>query len=121
MLKNIVLIASIISALTAVTTSLRALGKSRENSRIELEARMKSGCRVGNYKGMGIKTKINSLLIHSISTFIWLTLSIIFFFPTLIHKWSHREYIWIIGSFMVFIAVITLILIIWWKALHKKN
>ena len=118
MLKNIALIASGISALTAVTTSLRALGKSRENLRNETESSLKTGCRIGSGKTVRPNSKQNSLLIHLIVTVIWLVLSIIFAFSSLDQKWENgldiRLFLWI----SPFIVLVITLLLIWRKVLY---
>ena len=118
MLKNIALIASGISALTAVTTSLRALGKSRENLRYETESSLKTGCRIGSGKTVQPATKQNSLLIHFIVTVIWLVLSIIFAFSSLDQIWENgldiRMFLWV----SPFIVLVITLLLIWRKVLY---
>ncbi len=118
MLKNIALIASGISALTAVTTSLRALGKSRENLRRKTESSLKTGCRIGSGKTVRPDSKQNSLLIHFIVTVIWLVLSIIFAFSSLDQTWENgldmRMFLWV----SPFIVLVITLLLIWRKVLY---
>ncbi len=111
LLDNIALIASAVSALTAVTTSLRALGKSRENARDAL----KTGCSAAPKSG-----KHGTLLYLSV-TLIWLALSAIFAVPVFIERWPDamdtRFFLWLLP----FVLLGVVLWIIWWKVLHPSS
>jgi lysylphosphatidylglycerol synthetase-like protein (DUF2156 family) len=92
MLKNIALIASIISALTAVTTSLRALGRSR----------------------------IGNLSTYLIVTIIWYGLSILFVLPLLIQKLQKKDE-WLIPWILPYVILGIILWFIWQKITHSKN
>jgi hypothetical protein len=83
MLENIALIASAVSGLTALTTSFRAIGVSREYSRTERESQVKSSCRVGCTKPPPPASQRSSLKLHLFVTVIWYILSVIFALPLL--------------------------------------
>ena len=102
MLKNISLIASVISALTAITTSLRALGKSREDSR---SGTVVSNQAAGRFKGLSV---------HLFVTFTWFGLSIIFAVPFI----KDTSFLSLIAPFALVIIICCLI---WWKALSPRD
>ena len=118
MLENIALIASVISALTAVTTSLRAVGKSREYARYEMLSKIKSGCRTGT--GQPLK-KGRGLLIHFIVTVIWFVLSIVFVIPFIIHGLQSNKGTWLFPRILPFLLLLILLCFIWRKILLQKN
>jgi hypothetical protein len=96
MIENIALIASGISALTALTTSLRALGRKRENSR----------------DGTGQLRR--TLRFYLMVTVIWVFLSIVFVTPVLYTKWMHEQhagFFLMVSPFFVFIVF----LVVFWK------
>ncbi len=111
LLDNIALIASAVSALTAVTTSLRALGKSRENARDALKA----GGSIAQTSGK------HGILLYIAVTIIWLALSAIFAAPVFIERWPDgmdtRFFLW----FLPFVLLGIVLLIIWWKILHPSS
>ena len=116
MLENIALIASVISAITAVTTSLRALGRSRENMTDHNVSKLKTSCRTGCFKSTGNTDRSSSLLIHLISTVIWFILAIIFAVPA-VTDYSAK------GLFLLalpFLFLLMIILLIWRKALRFR-
>ena len=121
MLKNIALIASFISAVTAVTTSLRALGKSRENLRDEIVSKIKTGSRTGNLKTLHPSSEKDSLLIYLIVTAIWFILSVIFSLPLYVGRWENgidvRFFLWTLP----FVALIIVLCLIWRKVMHPDN
>ncbi len=121
MLENIALIASLISALTAITTSLRALGKSHENSRYELEYAAKAGCRIADYKANQSTAHQRSLLLYLVVTVIWFVLSVIFAAPFFIRNWSNRIDITLILSILPFLLLIIVLWLIWLKIMHPKR
>ena len=121
MLKNIPLIASIISALTAVTTSLRALGKSREYLRHEIELKIKASCRVGGHTVQDTKGKCNGILIHFIVTIIWFVLSVIFALPVLNEKMGEDVKSALLQYSLPFLLLLILLGLIWWKVLYPKQ
>ncbi len=101
LIDNILLIASFICALSAVTISLRALGKSREYSAGEQQKLRKD------------------LSIFRISTIIWYVLSFIFVVPVLAERWAAHLYAGLI-LWAVFFLVLLLALRGIWKKIVKS-
>ncbi|MBL7032402.1 MAG: hypothetical protein ISR97_04375 [Nitrospira sp.] len=101
MLKYIPLIASVISALTAVTSSFRALGRSREKD-------FPTGSTADRLKGLSL---------HLFVTFVWFGLSIIFAVP-LIKEHLSTSLLPLIAPFALLMIICFLI---WWKALSIRN
>ncbi len=118
MLENIALIASVISALTAVTTSLRAVGKSREDSRSDMMSKITEGCRIGSCRKNG-SLKDRGLLLYLISTMIWFLLSVIFIVPVVANSLHGsrdvRLFLWI----SPFLALVILLGFIWRRIICK--
>ena len=71
MIDAIAIIASIISAVTALTTSLRAYGKSRELARYFHRVNVTTGCRTDHSGPALPPPPKNDLPIHLLSTVIW--------------------------------------------------
>jgi len=117
-LENISLIASAISAVTAITTSLRALGKSRENEGREIRSKISTGCRVGDLQRAKKTVQTNSLLIHLISTIIWFVLSAIFATPLFIRKWAAGPDTGPILLAAPFLLLAAVIILVWRNVLH---
>ena len=109
MLKNISLIASVISALTAITTSFRALGKSREDSRSGIN---ESSQAKGRSKG---------LLLYLFVTFVWFGLSIIFAVPLIKERLSSSPNTSLLPIIVPFALVVIVCCLIWQKALSLRN
>ena len=105
MLKNISLIASVISALTAVTTSFRALGRSRED----------------DFPKSPTVLRLKALTLHLLVTVIWFGLSIIFIVPLIRERLATAPD----TSFLPFISPLAIVVIIcsliWWKALSQRD
>ena len=120
-LENISLIASVISAVTAITTSLRALGKSRENECREIKSKISTGCRVGDFQRVKKPVQTNSLIIHLISTIIWFVLSAVFAMPLFSRKWAEGLDTGPILLALPFLLLLAVIILIWQKALHRNN
>lgn len=116
MLENMTLIASLISGATAITTSLRAVGKSREITRAQAETRIKDGCRTGG-SSSGKPSGQGSLLIHTISTIIWLVLSIGFAVPLYHERWGNGIDIWLWIWISPYVLLLIAVFYIWSKAL----
>ncbi len=114
MLENIALIASIISALTALTTSLRAVGKSREFSRYEMKT-VKPVCRASNYYGKQPASEQKKLSQFILVTVIWYALSIIFAIPFYVKRWPDKIDIRLTLWFLPFLLLSIVIWIIWRK------
>ncbi len=121
MLENIALIASVISAVTAVTTSLRAVGKSREYASYEALSKIKSGCRTGSCKAIQPLKKSRGLLLHFIVTVIWFVLSIVFVVPLIIHGLQSNKGIWLFFWILPFLLLVILLWFIWRKIILRKN
>ena len=96
-LNTIALIASIICALSAVTTSLRALGKAREYSRHEQHEFSKS------------------LSVFRLSVIIWYILSVIFAVPVLAEKWIEQRYTRLFLWALLFLILFFALRLIWKK------
>lgn len=120
MLEKLALIASVISGLTAVTTSLRAMGKSRETFREEMRARIASGSRTGSCKTIKTQAGQHSLLMYSVVTLIWLALSVIFCLPLLIGKWEGATNVQLLLWISPFALLGAILIAIWWKVLHPE-
>jgi ABC-type spermidine/putrescine transport system permease subunit I len=120
MLENIALIASVISTLTAVTTSLRALGKARENTRYDAESKIKTGLRIGNNNTKQQNVRHESLSTHLISTIIWLVLSIVFAAPLFIRRWSDGVDILLFIWLLPFMLLCAVLLFIWRTILQSQ-
>lgn len=118
-LEYIALIASVISGLTAITTSLRAIGKSREIARDEAESRIKDCCRAGRC-GYGKTSGQGSLRIYIISTVIWLVLSAGSAAPLYYKRWEKGADIWLLIWSLPLIFLFVLVSYIWSKALRHK-
>jgi len=121
MLENISLIASVICALTAITTSLRAIGTAREYSRHTSESKLKSGCRIGNYHADAPPSQRSSLKLHFIVTIIWITLSIIFIYPVFINKWGDGDNSQLAIFITPYLILAVIIVFIWRKVLQLKG
>lgn len=118
MLEKLSLIASVISGLTAVTTSLRALGKSRETLREEMKSRIASGSCIGSGKTIKPSAGQHSLLIYLAVTLIWLSLSVIFCVPVIIQKWESATVVQLLLWFSPFALLGAILIITWWKVMH---
>jgi peptidoglycan biosynthesis protein MviN/MurJ (putative lipid II flippase) len=101
MLENILFIASIISALTAVTTSLRALGKKRESS--------------GGGKN-GLRRVLHVYLFVAI---IWSFLSMIFAAPILYKKWVNEQIAGLFLPVLLFFVLFIFLVVFWKKVLNS--
>ena len=112
MLENISLIASIICGLTAITTSLRAVGTAREYSRNDTAINLKTGCRIGSHASDTPPKQRSSLKLHLIVTVIWFILSLIFMAPVAMQKFSNGDTTWsslIILSYLLLFIIVVLI------------
>jgi len=101
MLKNISLIASVISALTSITTSFRALGRSREE----------------DFPSGPASLRLKSLMLHILVTIVWFGLSIIFAVPLIKERLS-TSLVPLIAPFALIVIICSLI---WWKALSQRD
>ncbi len=119
MLENIAFIASVISAITAVTTALRAVGVSREYSRCERESSIKSSCRAGGLNAAMPPSQRSSLRLHMFVTVIWYVLSIVFSLPLLIGRWRNDSTLLAVTA--AFILLAALLVFIWRNVLIQKN
>lgn len=95
MLITIAIIASVVCALTALTTSLRALGKSRE---------------YGGYNSRDFR-RIRQL--YLIITGIWMVLSGLFIAPVFVREWIIGNYTLIFVMSSGFLIVFIVIVYIW--------
>jgi hypothetical protein len=118
MLENITLIASAVSGLAAVTTSLRAIGVSREYSRTERESQVKSSCSVGCSKPAPPASQRSSLKLHLFVTAVWYILSVIFALPSLTGQETGSGLILWLLPFVLLAAVL---IVIWHKFVIARN
>jgi len=120
MLENIALIACIISALAAVTTSFRAIGVSREFSRRESEAALRTSCRIAGHQAKQTVPQRSSLRLHVSVTIIWCALSITFSVPFFLSKIESNRGMWVFIWASTYLLLFVLISFIWKKALNKS-
>jgi len=120
MLENIALIACVISALSAVTTSFRAIGVSKEFSRHQSEAALRTSCRIASQPAKQPVPQRISLRLHVSVTIIWYILSIIFSVPFFINKIKSDRGMWLFIWISAYLLLIILISFIWKKALRKN-
>ncbi|MBI5058059.1 MAG: hypothetical protein HZB61_15725 [Nitrospirae bacterium] len=112
-MENIFLIASVISALTAVTTSLRALGKSREYARDNSKSDIQDSCRIA---GCGKQeTKSPGLWQHILVTAIWFVLSVVLALPSIIQRWqTHKG-----SALLLWVPPLLLLIVLLWYIWRK--
>ena len=103
MIETMAQIASLVSALAAVTTSLRALGKSCEYSQQEPHV---------------IRKKLSS---YFAVTIIWFILSIMFIIPTLIQKWIDDKDILLSLWVLLFLLLGLVLWLIWRRIMFPKS
>jgi hypothetical protein len=108
MIETMAQIASIISAISAVTISLRALGKSREYSRYELGGSQSNALR----KRLSLYPKV---------TIIWFILSIAFAAPVLIRRWASEKDVFLFVWIPFFLLLSFILWFIWWKIMFHKG
>jgi hypothetical protein len=120
-LKNISLIASVICGLTALTTSLRALGKSREDNRRDIQTSIETSCRVGNLNKRPENTAQGSLLIYLVVTMIWFLLSVVFISPYMYEFWIDGKITALILWLSPFLILTIALMIIWQKVKRHGN
>ncbi|HBH62149.1 MAG TPA: hypothetical protein DDX85_10520 [Nitrospiraceae bacterium] len=119
MLENISLIACIISALSVITTSFRAIGVSREFSRHHSEDALRTSCRIEGHPAKQPVHQRSSLRLHVSVTIVWYVLSVICSIPFFINKIeSHRD-MWLFIWISAYLLLIILTSFIWKKALQK--
>lgn len=119
MLENIALIACIISALSAVTTSFRAIGVSRELSRSHSESALRTSCRISESNAKQHVPQRSSLRLHMAVTIIWYVLSIIFSIPFFVNKLESDRGMWMLIWISAYLLLIVLICLLWKKVLQK--
>jgi hypothetical protein len=117
MLEGIAQIASIISALTAITTSLRALGKSREYTRYEPESMIKTGTRITDINTGKPEIWRKNRFLYLFVTIIWFILSLVFALPALMKTNNLHLLIWVLFFFLTGVFLV----FIWYKILVQKN
>jgi len=113
MLEKISLIASIISGVTAVTSSLRAVGASREFLRNETVSKVKTSCRVGAYSPSSTVSQRSNLKLHIFVTAVWYFLSVIFALPYYSLYWTGEINTKLLLLASPFIILAFIILFIW--------
>jgi hypothetical protein len=113
MLEKISLIASIISGITAITSSLRAVGASREFSRNEAVSKVKTSCRVGASSPSLTVSQRSNLKLHIFVTAVWYFLSVIFALPYYSLHWTGEIDAGILLLASPFIILAVIILVIW--------
>jgi hypothetical protein len=120
MLEHIALIASVISAITAITTSLRALGVSRESSRTELEEQLHTASRIGHRGDSHPSSQRSSLRLHMVVTVVWFILSVLCSLPFTMDKMEGTGQGWLVLWGLSYFLLILIIFIIWRKVLRKR-
>ncbi len=113
MLENISLIASIISGITAITSSLRAVGASREFMQNEAVSKVKTSCRVGASSPSSTVSQRSNLKLHIFVTAVWYVLSVIFALPFYSTYWTGEIDAGLLLLASPFIVLAVIILVIW--------
>lgn len=90
-METIALIASLICGLTALTTSLRARGRSREVSRSQIISELSSSGRAEGIQARDITRKGHRPSLYLIVTLIWYGLAILFALPVMHRLYSAGE------------------------------
>ncbi len=115
MLENISFIASVICALSAVTTSFRAVGVSREYSGHDTGPDMSAASRIGEYRHDVPPSQRSSLKLHFIVTLIWFSLSVIFMLPVVMQKWEEGSMPWLTVITLSYIFILLILMALWKK------
>jgi hypothetical protein len=118
MIENIALIASIISAITALTTSLRAIGVSKELARQKREDLIQTGCRLG---GNRPASQRQCLSMYLLSTVIWYCLSIAAAVPSVNIIRTEHGTAFVLAVLIPFVVLILIISFIWINIMKRKN
>jgi hypothetical protein len=113
MLEKIALIASIISGITAITSSFRAVGASREFAKNKNVLKVKNSCRVESPGHSSTISQRSNLKLHVFVTAVWYFLSVIFALPFYSLFWTGEidSKLLLLASPFIILAII--ILIIW--------
>jgi len=121
MLEKIAIVASFISAITAVSTSLRALGRSRELQREKLESSIKTSCRVSGH-GPGIeRSQSKNIFLHLIVTIIWIALSIVCTSPLWIPSGLAETETSLLPWISAYVILILTICVIWLQVFRQRH
>jgi hypothetical protein len=96
-LETIPIIASIVSAVAAFSTTLRALGKSREFSMLSK------------------RTKFRMLFLYLVVAVIWYALSIIFIAPLCMKRWVNGQYMGLLPWVLVFLFLLIVLFLFWYR------
>lgn len=121
MLENIALIVSIISGLTAITTSLRAVGISREHSHYGLKSGLKTPPGMREYQFGHQASQSRSLRLYLLVTLIWFGLSVIFSIPYIIEKCGIGQEKIVLICFSPLLILLFLLCIIWLYIIRRKT
>ena len=113
MLEKISLIASIISGITAITSSLRAVGASREFTQNESVSKVKNSCRVGSSSILSPVSQRSNLKLHFFVTSVWYFLSVLFALPFYSQYWTGAFDTTLLVLAAPFIIILTIVLFIW--------
>lgn len=119
MLEHIALIAAIISGLTSLTTSLRALGVSREQARREENQKISTGCRISGYQPEPPASQRSSLRLHLFVTALWYSLSVLCSLPYVVQEQGDAGKR-ISAAFLLFLLLAGLLALVWKKVLLKR-
>jgi len=121
MLENIALIACTISALSAVTTSFRALGASKEFSRRQSDSVLRTSCRIAGHTAQKPLPQRSNLRLYMSVTIIWYALSVIFSVPYVMNKTGSERSMWLFIWISGYLLLAILIALIWKKVLKKPD
>ena len=121
MIENIALIASIISAITALTTSLRAIGVSKELARQKREDLIQTGCRLGGSPDNRPASQRQCLGMYLLSTVIWYCLSIAAAVPSVNIIRTEHGTAFVLAVLIPFVVLILIISFIWINIMKRKN
>jgi hypothetical protein len=121
MIENIAIIASIISAITALTTSFRAIGISHELARQKNDDLINTGCRLGGSSGNRPSSQRQNLGMYLLSTVIWYCLSIAAAAPSINILRKEQGLAFFLVAMIPFLLLFIIIFLIWLKIIQRKN
>jgi len=114
--EKILLAGSIIAGITALTTSLRALGMSRREKLLQEIERLRTGSRLGNIESRPGK-RHNILFQPIASTAIWFIISVAAAIPVIRASGESANIFLFISPFAILLLIV---IIIWIKISRQK-